>query len=83
MVKWLVIGIGDITRRRVLPAILDEPRSQLYGLLTRDPSKAQPYAGTRVFTTLDDALGDPAVDEGKAMLRASEILEALAPDIRM
>lgn len=62
MVKWLVIGIGDITRKRVLPAILQEPRSQLYALLTRDPSKALPYAGTRVFTTLDEALSDPAVD---------------------
>jgi predicted dehydrogenase len=62
MVKWLVIGIGDITRKRVLPAILAEPRSELYGLLTRDPSKAQPYAGARVFTALEEALRDPAVD---------------------
>ena len=61
MVKWLVIGIGDITRKRVLPAILREPRSELYGLLTRDPAKAQPYPGARVFTALDDALRDPAV----------------------
>ena len=61
MVKWLVIGIGDITRKRVLPAILREPRSELYGLLTRDPAKAQLYPGARVFTALDDALRDPAV----------------------
>ena len=40
---------------------------------------------TEVFYDLnfDPAVGDPAADEGKAMLRASEILEALAPDIRM
>lgn len=62
MVKWLVIGIGDITRKRVLPAILAEPRSQLYAVLTRDPSKAEPYSGVRVFTALADALRDPAVD---------------------
>ncbi len=62
MVKWLVIGIGDITRKRVIPAILQEPRSQLYGLLTRDPAKAQPYPGARVFTSLDEALRDPAID---------------------
>jgi predicted dehydrogenase len=62
MVKWLVIGIGDITRKRVIPAILAEPRSELYGLLTRDPSKAQPYGPARVFTSLDDALSDPAID---------------------
>lgn len=62
MVKWLVIGIGDITRKRVLPAILAEPRSELYGLLTRDPSKARPYTGARVFTAIEDALRDPVVD---------------------
>jgi 1,5-anhydro-D-fructose reductase (1,5-anhydro-D-mannitol-forming) len=62
MVKWLVIGVGDITRKRVLPAILAEPRSELYGLLTRHPSKAQPYPGARVFTALEDALRDPAID---------------------
>jgi len=62
MVKWLVIGIGDITRKRVLPAILAEPRSELYGVLTRDPSKAIPYPGARVFTALEDALADAAID---------------------
>ncbi len=31
----------------------------------------------------DPAVGDPAADEGKAVLRASEILEALAPGARM
>ena len=32
MVNWLVIGIGDITRKRVLPAILAEPRSHLHAV---------------------------------------------------
>ncbi|GAC1414959.1 MAG: Gfo/Idh/MocA family oxidoreductase [Acidobacteriaceae bacterium] len=61
MVNWLVIGIGDITRKRVLPAILAEPRSRLYGLLTRHPAKAEAYAGTRVFTELSAALADPQI----------------------
>ena len=43
MLKWLVIGIGDITIQRFLPAILAEPRSRLVGLVTRDPAKAVPY----------------------------------------
>jgi predicted dehydrogenase len=60
--KWLVIGIGDITRKRVIPAILQEPRSELYGLLTRDPRKAEAYPGVRVWTAIDEALRDPAVD---------------------
>ena len=39
---------------------------------------------TEVFYDLnfDTAVGDPSADEGKAVLRASEILEALAPDAR-
>ena len=62
MLNWLVIGIGDITRKRVLPAILAEPRSHLYGLLTRDPRKAEAYAGALAFTDLAAALRDPKID---------------------
>lgn len=62
MLNWLVIGIGDITRKRVLPAILAEPRSRLYALLTRDPRKAEVYPGALVFTDLSEALSDPQVD---------------------
>lgn len=62
MLNWLVIGIGDIARKRVLPAILAEPRSHLYALLTRDPRKAEAYPSARVFTDLGEALRDPGVD---------------------
>lgn len=62
MLNWLVIGIGDITRKRVLPAILAEPRSCLYALLTRGPHKAKSYPGAIVYTDLSDALRDPAID---------------------
>src|SRR5580698_6446646 len=60
MLNWIVVGIGDISVRRFIPAIQAEPRSGLYGLVTRDPAKAAPY-NTRVWTTLDEALADPAV----------------------
>ena len=43
VLNWLVIGVGDITRKRVLPVILAEPRSRLAGIVTRDPAKAGPY----------------------------------------
>src|ERR1035437_7726131 len=56
MIRWLVIGIGDIARRRVIPAILAEPRSRLQALLTRDPQKAAAYPGVEVFTNLEVAL---------------------------
>jgi alkanesulfonate monooxygenase SsuD/methylene tetrahydromethanopterin reductase-like flavin-dependent oxidoreductase (luciferase family) len=40
---------------------------------------------TEVFYDMnfDTVVGDPATDEGKAVLRASEVMEALAPDARM
>jgi 1,5-anhydro-D-fructose reductase (1,5-anhydro-D-mannitol-forming) len=60
MLNWIVIGIGDIAVRRVIPAIQAEPRSLLYGLVTRDPAKAASY-NTRSWTTLNAALADPAV----------------------
>jgi 1,5-anhydro-D-fructose reductase (1,5-anhydro-D-mannitol-forming) len=60
MLNWIVIGIGDIVIRRVIPAIQAEPRSRLYGLVTRDPAKAAPH-GARTWATLDEALADPAV----------------------
>jgi predicted dehydrogenase len=60
--NWLVVGIGDITRRRVIPAILAEPRSTLYGVVTRDASKAEAYPGVAAWATLDAALQDDAID---------------------
>src|SRR5579859_7915818 len=61
MLNWVVIGIGDIVTRRVLPAIQAEPRSRLYGLVTRDPAKAAKYGDVRVWGSLDDALSDSVV----------------------
>jgi len=58
--NWIVIGIGDITVRRVIPAIQAEPRSRLYGLVTRDPAKAAPYK-VQAWPTLDQALADSGV----------------------
>ena len=61
MLNWIVIGIGDIAIRRVIPAIQTDSRSNLYGLVTRDPAKAAPY-NTRAFTSLSRSLRDPAVN---------------------
>jgi 1,5-anhydro-D-fructose reductase (1,5-anhydro-D-mannitol-forming) len=61
MLNWIVIGIGDISTRRVIPAIQAEPRSRLYGLVTRDPGRAVAY-DARVWTNLNEALADPAVE---------------------
>jgi predicted dehydrogenase len=61
MLRWLVIGVGDITTKRVLPAILAEPRSRLAGIVTRDPKKAEPF-GVSGWTVLDQALCEAAAD---------------------
>jgi 1,5-anhydro-D-fructose reductase (1,5-anhydro-D-mannitol-forming) len=61
MLRWLVIGIGDISTRRVLPAILAEPRSQLAGIVTRNPAKAERY-GVPAWTDLAPALEDSGAD---------------------
>src|ERR1051326_6095887 len=55
MLSWLLAGVGDISRKRVLPAILADPNSKLAGIVTRDPAKAEPYR-VPAFTTLDAAL---------------------------
>jgi len=55
MVSWLVVGIGDITRKRVLPAILAEKQSRLAGIVTRERAKAEPY-GVSSWESLDAAL---------------------------
>ena len=61
MLNWIVIGIGDIATRRVIPAIQAEPRSRLYGVVTRDPRKAALY-DARIWTSLDEALSEAAVN---------------------
>ena len=61
-VNWVVAGIGDIARKRVIPAIQAEPRSLLYGFVTRDPAKAGPYPGAKTWPTIDEAVADPAVN---------------------
>jgi predicted dehydrogenase len=55
MVKWLLIGIGDIARRRLIPGLLAEPHSRLEGFVTRDVRKAEPY-GLPSWPSLEQAL---------------------------
>jgi 1,5-anhydro-D-fructose reductase (1,5-anhydro-D-mannitol-forming) len=80
MLSWLVVGVGDITRKRVLPAILAEPRSRLAGIVTRDPVKAEPY-GVKAWSDLTSAL---AASDATAVyvatpvfLHAAQTIEAL------
>jgi 1,5-anhydro-D-fructose reductase (1,5-anhydro-D-mannitol-forming) len=61
MLNWLVVGVGDITTKRVIPAILAETRSKLIGIVTRDPRKAEAY-GVPSWSRLDDALVESRAD---------------------
>jgi predicted dehydrogenase len=80
MLNWIVIGIGDITKRRVIPAIQAEPRSRLYGFVTRDPAKAVSY-GAKAWPTLDEALTDSQVQAvyvgTPVFLHAPQTIQAL------
>lgn len=80
MLNWLVIGVGDITIRRVIPAIQTESRSRLYGFVTRDPAKAANY-GAKAWSSLDEALTDPAIDAvyvgTPVFLHAPQTIQAL------
>jgi 1,5-anhydro-D-fructose reductase (1,5-anhydro-D-mannitol-forming) len=80
MLNWIVIGVGDITIRRVIPAIQAEPRSVLYGIVTRDASKAAQYR-VRTWESLGMALSDPAVDAvyvaTPVFLHASQTIQSL------
>ncbi len=60
-VNWLVIGVGDITTKRVLPAIQAHERSALRGIVTRHPEKASPY-GCNVYPSLEVALRDREIN---------------------
>jgi len=80
MLHWLVIGVGDITRKRVLPAILSEPRSRLSGIVTREPVKAEPY-GVPGWTDLTTALRKSGAEAvyvaSPVFLHAPQTIEAL------
>jgi predicted dehydrogenase len=61
MLRWLVIGLGDIAAKRVIPAILEEPRSRLAAIVTREAAKVGPYR-VPAFASLDEALSHARFD---------------------
>ncbi len=81
MVNWVLVGVGDIARRRVIPAILAEPRSVLRGVVTRDARKANAYPGAAAWATLDAALQEDAIDAvyiaSPVLLHAEQTISAL------
>ena len=80
MLNWVVIGVGDIAVRRVIPAIQADARSNLYGIVSRDPAKAARF-NTRAWTELEDALSQSAVSvvyvATPVFLHAPQTIQAL------
>jgi predicted dehydrogenase len=74
MTGWAVVGLGDIARRRVLPALhelckesLSRNKSinKIRAVVSRDPEKAriecEKFGVERIYSTLEGALADPEV----------------------
>ena len=65
-VRWAIVGLGDIVRKRVAAAILQQPHASLYACVTRDPqtrrAELDAWAPAEVYRSVDAMLGDPRVD---------------------
>lgn len=86
MLRWLVIGLGEIAARRVLPAIGDESRSRLAGVVTREARKAE-LLGVPAFAAVDEALRtgsfDAAYIASPVFLHAPQTIEALQSGVHV
>ncbi|MBI3282057.1 MAG: Gfo/Idh/MocA family oxidoreductase [Acidobacteria bacterium] len=78
MVNWVVVGVGDIATKRVIPAIQAEARSRLAGVVTRDPAKAAVY-GVPGWATLEQGLAeaDAVYVATPVALHAPQTMDAL------
>ena len=63
--RWLLVGTGDIAKKRVAPAIESEPRSELYAVMDVSEERANAFVKqhpARVFRNFEKAISDPSVD---------------------
>lgn len=82
--NWLVVGAGDIAKKRVIPAILSDKRCRVAGVCDLVEARARELAapcGARAFTDFAAALADPAVEavylSTPVFLHAPQAVEAL------
>ncbi len=65
MVNIVLIGTGDIARKRHIPALRNAAHAHLYGFYNRNPEKAAPLAaqyGAKLFQSWEEVLADPAAE---------------------
>ncbi|QDT00406.1 1,5-anhydro-D-fructose reductase [Adhaeretor mobilis] len=64
--RWAIVGLGDIVRKRVGPAILEQPQSVLQACVTRDPDRRtdelRALVPGKVYTDFEQMLTDTEVD---------------------
>jgi 1,5-anhydro-D-fructose reductase (1,5-anhydro-D-mannitol-forming) len=63
--RWLVVGAGDIARKRVVPALLADPHSRVVAVCDLDRDRAGTLAatcGAQVFNHYDAALASAPAD---------------------
>ncbi len=65
-VNWAIVGLGDIVRKRVGSAILQQPNSIVHACVTRNPDDKRGDLETlrpaKVFTDIREMLADEDVD---------------------
>ena len=65
-VNWAIVGLGDIVRKRVGSAILQQPNSSVYACVSRNPDKRREdlerLQPAKVFTDFKEMLADEDVD---------------------
>lgn len=65
MINWLIVGTGDIVRKRVIPALDAEPHSRIAGicsLLSKRPEGIAEKYKARAYTDFNKALEDREID---------------------
>jgi predicted dehydrogenase len=60
--KWIVAGVGDIARKRVIPAIQSDERNTLHGLVRRNAKEHEAFSDLKVWASVEEAVRDEAVD---------------------
>lgn len=64
-VRTVIIGAGDITRKRHLPALLQAESAQFFGICNRTPEKALKIAeeyGLHFYKTAEEVFADSSIE---------------------
>ena len=65
-VRWGILGVASIATRRVIPAMQQGECSEVAGIASRDPAKAQAAAQSlgipRSYGSYNEMLADPAIE---------------------